>query len=264
MFQRLFGRERRANQAIVEALYAQSWRPRGNLRFYSAWGVPDTPLGRFEMLSLHIFLFQHRLRGETGVLTRDRAGGDRRVFPGGRSFAAGTRHRRCRRAQTDEEAGPDVLRPYRRLWRSARCGDVDALAAALRAKRPARQRGMAVGRRACRLRRVVPCSACCTIPRRHRGGQPFFRVVHGSAWRSYRPQPDFLSSQRGSPAPKGHAANPCRDRGTAQVWPRAHELLAVDRLGRSCWSLRGSATAYASPARSKPISCRHASSPWSL
>jgi cytochrome b pre-mRNA-processing protein 3 len=29
--------------------------------------VPDTPLGRFEMLSLHMFLFQHRLRGEGGV-----------------------------------------------------------------------------------------------------------------------------------------------------------------------------------------------------
>jgi len=35
--------------------------------FYSHWNVPDTPLGRFEMLSLHMFLFQHRLRGEGGV-----------------------------------------------------------------------------------------------------------------------------------------------------------------------------------------------------
>ncbi|TGS35672.1 ubiquinol-cytochrome C chaperone, partial [bacterium M00.F.Ca.ET.180.01.1.1] len=31
------------------------------------WNVPDTPLGRFEMLSLHMFLVQHRLRGEDGV-----------------------------------------------------------------------------------------------------------------------------------------------------------------------------------------------------
>jgi len=35
--------------------------------FYSDWNVPDTPLGRFEMLSLHMFLFQHRLRGEGGA-----------------------------------------------------------------------------------------------------------------------------------------------------------------------------------------------------
>ena len=35
--------------------------------FYSHWNVPDTPLGRFEMLSLHMFLFQHRLRGEDGA-----------------------------------------------------------------------------------------------------------------------------------------------------------------------------------------------------
>lgn len=35
--------------------------------FYSDWNVPDTPLGRFEMLSLHIYLVQHRLHGEQGV-----------------------------------------------------------------------------------------------------------------------------------------------------------------------------------------------------
>ena len=30
--------------------------------FYSRWDVPDTPLGRFEMLSLHMLLFQQRMR----------------------------------------------------------------------------------------------------------------------------------------------------------------------------------------------------------
>ncbi|TIR44271.1 MAG: ubiquinol-cytochrome C chaperone, partial [Mesorhizobium sp.] len=35
--------------------------------FYSDWNVPDTPLGRFEMLSLHMYLIQHRLRGEGGA-----------------------------------------------------------------------------------------------------------------------------------------------------------------------------------------------------
>ncbi len=36
--------------------------------FYSEWGVPDTPLGRFEMIALHLFLFLHRLRGGDGAL----------------------------------------------------------------------------------------------------------------------------------------------------------------------------------------------------
>jgi cytochrome b pre-mRNA-processing protein 3 len=66
MFQRLFGRERHANRAITEALYAQIVAAARQTVFYSDWNVPDTPLGRFEMLSLHMFLFQHRLRGEDG------------------------------------------------------------------------------------------------------------------------------------------------------------------------------------------------------
>lgn len=67
MFQRLFGRERHANRAITEALYAQIVAAARQTIFYSDWNVPDTPLGRFEMLSLHMFLFQHRLRGESGA-----------------------------------------------------------------------------------------------------------------------------------------------------------------------------------------------------
>lgn len=68
MFQRLFGRERHANRAITEALYAQIVAAARQTVFYSHWNVPDTPLGRFEMVSLHMFLFQHRLRGEDGVV----------------------------------------------------------------------------------------------------------------------------------------------------------------------------------------------------
>ena len=67
MFQRLFGRERHANRAITEALYAQIVAAARQTVFYSDWNVPDTPLGRFEMLSLHMFLFQYRLRGESGT-----------------------------------------------------------------------------------------------------------------------------------------------------------------------------------------------------
>ena len=67
MFQRLFGRERQANRAITEALYGEIVAAARQSTFYSSWEVPDTPLGRFEMLSLHMFLFQHRMLVEEGV-----------------------------------------------------------------------------------------------------------------------------------------------------------------------------------------------------
>jgi cytochrome b pre-mRNA-processing protein 3 len=67
MFQRLFGRERSANRAITEALYASIVAAARQPPFYSDWNVPDTPLGRFEMLALHMFLFQHRMHGEAGA-----------------------------------------------------------------------------------------------------------------------------------------------------------------------------------------------------
>jgi cytochrome b pre-mRNA-processing protein 3 len=67
MFKRLFGRERQANRAITEALYGEIVAAARQSLFYSDWNVPDTPLGRFEMLSLHMFLFQHRMHGEEGA-----------------------------------------------------------------------------------------------------------------------------------------------------------------------------------------------------
>ncbi|MCV3240298.1 ubiquinol-cytochrome C chaperone family protein [Mesorhizobium sp. ZC-5] len=66
MFKRLFGRQRHANQTITDALYNEIVAAARQPAFYSDWNVPDTPLGRFEMLSLHVFLFLHRMRGETG------------------------------------------------------------------------------------------------------------------------------------------------------------------------------------------------------
>ncbi len=66
MFQRFFGRERNANRAITDALYAQIVAAARQTVLYSDWNVPDTPLGRFEMVSLVMFLFQNRLYGETG------------------------------------------------------------------------------------------------------------------------------------------------------------------------------------------------------
>jgi cytochrome b pre-mRNA-processing protein 3 len=66
MFQRLF-RDRNANRAITEALYASIVAAARQEALYSDWQVPDTPLGRFEMVSLHMFLFQHRMRMEQGA-----------------------------------------------------------------------------------------------------------------------------------------------------------------------------------------------------
>ena len=55
---------RHVTDALYEAIVAAARQP----HFYSAWEVPDTPLGRYEMLSLHMFLFLERARGKAGGL----------------------------------------------------------------------------------------------------------------------------------------------------------------------------------------------------
>lgn len=65
MFQRLFRRD--PNRKIVEALYVSIVAAARREHYFSLWQVPDTPLGRFEMMSLQVFLVQHRLRNETGA-----------------------------------------------------------------------------------------------------------------------------------------------------------------------------------------------------
>ncbi|MBD0416576.1 ubiquinol-cytochrome C chaperone family protein [Oryzicola mucosus] len=67
MFKSLFSGKNRANRAITDALYAEIVAAARQPAFYSHWQVPDSPLGRFEMLSLHMFLLQHRLRDENGA-----------------------------------------------------------------------------------------------------------------------------------------------------------------------------------------------------
>jgi cytochrome b pre-mRNA-processing protein 3 len=67
MFQRLFGRQRQANRTITDALYSAIVAAARQPAFYRDWNVPDTPLGRFEMLSVHMFLFLHRMRNEDGA-----------------------------------------------------------------------------------------------------------------------------------------------------------------------------------------------------
>ncbi|MGC4023926.1 MAG: ubiquinol-cytochrome C chaperone family protein [Mesorhizobium sp.] len=61
MFQRFFNRERESNREVTGALYAAIVAAARQPHFYSAWNVPDTPLGRFEMISLHMILAMRRL-----------------------------------------------------------------------------------------------------------------------------------------------------------------------------------------------------------
>ncbi len=67
MFKRLFKRQRDANRTITDALYSEIVAAARQTALYSDWNVPDTPLGRFEMLCVHMFLFLHRLQNEGGV-----------------------------------------------------------------------------------------------------------------------------------------------------------------------------------------------------
>lgn len=68
MFQRLFRRDRASNRAITEALYLKIVAAARQPLFYSDWGVPDTPLGRYEMMSLHMLLALRRMRADDGAL----------------------------------------------------------------------------------------------------------------------------------------------------------------------------------------------------
>ncbi len=66
MFKRLLGFGANPNTIIVDDLYATIVAAARQPVCYSQWQVPDTPLGRFEMVSLSLFLLLHRLRGEKG------------------------------------------------------------------------------------------------------------------------------------------------------------------------------------------------------
>lgn len=68
MFRWLFGAGRKERQAIVDALYERIVASARQPGFYEELQVPDTPLGRFEMLSVHFFLVLHRLKDKDGAL----------------------------------------------------------------------------------------------------------------------------------------------------------------------------------------------------
>jgi cytochrome b pre-mRNA-processing protein 3 len=61
MLTRLFGSKRNeVAERLYGAIVAQARQP----GFYASYGVPDTVDGRFEMISLHMFLLLHRLKAE--------------------------------------------------------------------------------------------------------------------------------------------------------------------------------------------------------
>ena len=73
LLRRLFGFARRAEQpdALYAAVAAQARQP----IFYTAYGVPDTLDGRFDLLVLHAVLLLRRLRNEPRQARREAAQG---------------------------------------------------------------------------------------------------------------------------------------------------------------------------------------------
>jgi cytochrome b pre-mRNA-processing protein 3 len=66
--QQWFGLRADPNQATVDALYERIVAAARQPHFYSQLGVSDSPLGRFEMIGMHLFLFLHRVKGEQGTV----------------------------------------------------------------------------------------------------------------------------------------------------------------------------------------------------
>lgn len=67
MFQKLFGFGQRSRRVVIDALYERIVAASRQPVFYADWQVPDTPLGRFEMIAVHMILFLRRLREEPGT-----------------------------------------------------------------------------------------------------------------------------------------------------------------------------------------------------
>lgn len=64
MILQLFRRKSKANEAITLHIYENIVMAARQKYFYAQFQVPDTPLGRYEMLSLHLFLTLHRLKSD--------------------------------------------------------------------------------------------------------------------------------------------------------------------------------------------------------
>ncbi|WOC15025.1 ubiquinol-cytochrome C chaperone family protein [Pseudochrobactrum sp. MP213Fo] len=68
MILNLLRRKSRVNEAITLSVYEKIVAAARQKRFYAEFLVPDTPIGRYEMLSVHVFLFMHRLKSEDSAL----------------------------------------------------------------------------------------------------------------------------------------------------------------------------------------------------
>lgn len=65
MLRQLFGFGQPDGKAAVDRVYGSIVAAARQPVFYADWDVSDTPLGRYEMMSLHMVLVLHRLKGET-------------------------------------------------------------------------------------------------------------------------------------------------------------------------------------------------------
>ena len=72
MFNRLFSRAGTADRHLLDAVYGEIVAAARQPVIYADWHVPDTPLGRYEMISLHLLLVLNRLR-DLGMRGKDLA-----------------------------------------------------------------------------------------------------------------------------------------------------------------------------------------------
>lgn len=68
MLRKLFGLGDNAGRTAALSLYDQIVAAARQPVLYADWNVPDTPLGRFEMVSLHMVLFLRRVRDAKGEM----------------------------------------------------------------------------------------------------------------------------------------------------------------------------------------------------
>ncbi len=69
MILQLFRRRSKANEAIVLRVYETIVAAARQKRFYAQFQAPDTPLGRYELLGLHVFMAMRRMKGGDPALS---------------------------------------------------------------------------------------------------------------------------------------------------------------------------------------------------
>ncbi|MEQ9245628.1 MAG: ubiquinol-cytochrome C chaperone family protein [Nitratireductor sp.] len=133
MFQKLFGFGQRSRRVVIDGLYERIVAASRQPVFYARWEVPDTPLGRFEMIALNMILFLRRVRDEESAVVREVAQEVTDVF------FADVEHA-IRELGIGDLGVPKRIKKLARMFygRAAAygeaidAGDVEALAAALR------------------------------------------------------------------------------------------------------------------------------------